>query len=132
MICDHLVCQALGQSCELTYGEAPEGALDKHDDAPPDERLEQFERELAAIDVDALRIVIRAERARRQIARLFEEVVLHEKYDLSLTHDPEQRRTRERSLIGRLRALTVDPPPDVTPARTTASVRAPSRTPDAP
>jgi hypothetical protein len=130
MICDHLVCQALGQTCELTYGEAPEGALDKHDDAPPDDRLEQFERELVAIDADALRIAIRAERARRQVARLFEDIVMHEKYDLSLTHDPEQRRARERRLIGRLRALTVEQDPDVPP--TTASMRAPSRTPDAP
>ncbi|HEY1546725.1 MAG TPA: hypothetical protein VGG28_02840 [Kofleriaceae bacterium] len=130
MICDHLVCQALGQSCELTYGEAPDGALDKHDDAPPDDRLAQFERELAAIDVDALRIIIRAERARRQVARLFEDVVLHEKYDLSSTHDAEQRRTRERKLIGRLRALTVDEAPEVPP--TTASAPMPSRTPDVP
>jgi hypothetical protein len=130
MICDHLVCQALGQTCELIYGDAPEGALDKHDDAPPGERRERFERELAAIDVDALRITIRAERARRQITRLFEDVVMHEKYDLSLTHDPEQRRARERALIGRLRALTVDPTPSV--PQTTASARAPSRTPDAP
>jgi hypothetical protein len=130
MICDHLVCQALGQTCELNYGEAPVGALDKHDDAPPDDRLEQFERELAAIDVDALRIAIRAERARRQVARLFEDIVMHEKYDLSLTHDPEQRRARERQLIGRLRALTVAP--TATAPQPTASVRAPARTPDAP
>src|ERR1700733_1034569 len=129
MICDHLVCQVLGQSCELTYGESPVGSLDKHDDAPPDERLEQFERELAAIDVDALRIVIRAERARRKVAQLFEDIVMHEKYELSLTHDPEQRRARDSKLIGKLRALTVDLAPDVLP--TTASVRAPLRTPDA-
>jgi hypothetical protein len=129
MICDHLVCQALGQTCELTYGEAPEGALDKHDDTPPDDRLEQLERVLAAIDVEALRIAIRAERARRQVAQLFEEIVMHEKYDLSLTHDPDQRRARDRKLLGRLRALTVDEAPPVT--TTPASVRAPSRTPDA-
>jgi hypothetical protein len=129
MICDHLVCQALGQTCELTYGESPEGSLDKHDDAPPDARLEQFERELAAIDVDALRIVIRAERARRKVAQLFEDIVMHEKYELSLTHDARQRRARDSKLLGKLRALTVDPAPDVLP--TTASARAPLRTPGA-
>src|SRR5580692_6928647 len=101
MICDHLVCQALGQTCELTYGEAPVGALDKHDDAPPDARLELFERELAAIDVDALRIIIRAERARRLVTQLFDDIVMHEKYDLAATHDPEQRRAREAKLIGK-------------------------------
>ncbi|HEX4449316.1 MAG TPA: hypothetical protein VH143_00545 [Kofleriaceae bacterium] len=129
MICDHLVCQALGQSCELTYGEAPEGSLDKHEDAPPEERLEQLERELAAIDIDALRMAIRAERARRKVAQLFEDIVMHEKYELSLTHDADQRRVRDSKLLGKLRALTVDPAPDVPPV--TASMRAPLRTPDA-
>ena len=108
MACDHLVCHALGTTCELTYGTGMEGALDKHDDAPPDERIKAFERDLAAVDLDALRALIRGERARRAVRLLFDDVVLHEKYDLSLTHDADQRAEREALLVGRLKAIKVE------------------------
>src|SRR5580692_870671 len=72
MICDHLLCRALGSTCELGYGEPAEGVFDKHEDAPPDERLDQLEHDLAAIDLDALRIAIRAEQARRACQALLQ------------------------------------------------------------
>jgi hypothetical protein len=107
MICDHLVCRALGATCELSYGEAPESAFDKHAEAPPADRLERLERELSAIDFDALRIVIRAEQARRACRRLLDEIVECEKYELALTHDPAMRHRRESKLLERIKALRI-------------------------
>jgi|HubBroStandDraft_6_1064221.scaffolds.fasta_scaffold59168_6 hypothetical protein len=107
MICDHLLCRALGSTCELAYGEPAEGVFDKHEDAPPDERLDQLEHDLAAIDLDALRIAIRADQARRACQAVLEGIVQHEMYELSRTHDPEQRARREAKLLARIKALRI-------------------------
>jgi|SRR6185503_11603665 NADH/NAD ratio-sensing transcriptional regulator Rex len=107
MICDHLVCQSLGATCLLVYGDAPDGVFDKHDDTPPAERLDELEHDLAELDVEALRLTIRAERARRACQHLVEGVAQREIYELAHTHDPDQRARREAKLLARLRALRV-------------------------
>jgi hypothetical protein len=107
MSCDHLLCQAIGSTCLLAYGDAIEGVFDKHDDAPPPDRLDELEHDLAELDIEALRLAIRAERARRACQHLLESVAQREIYELSHTHDPEQRARREAKLLARLRALRV-------------------------
>lgn len=107
MSCDHLLCQAVGSSCELEYGISPEGVFDKFSESPPEERLAQLERELAAIDLEALRTVVRAEHARRVCKQILEEIVEREKYELGQTHDPRVRARRETKLLARVRALRI-------------------------
>ena len=65
MSCDHLVCHALGSTCLLAYGDAPPGTTDHDEDSPPEPMLDELEHDLAAIDLDALRLAVRAEEARR-------------------------------------------------------------------
>jgi hypothetical protein len=107
MSCDHLVCRALGASCLLAYGDAPEGVFDQDHDSPPKPMLDQLEHELAAIDLDALRLAVRAEEARRACRSLVEGLVQHELYELSHTHDRDARARRETKLLARIKALKI-------------------------
>lgn len=107
MSCDHLVCHALGSTCLLAYGDAPTGTTDRDDDSPPEPMLDELERDLAAIDLDALRLAIRAEEARRACRSMIDGLVQHEIYELSHTHDHEARARREAKLLGRIKALKI-------------------------